>query len=271
MEGNEIFGEDVVEGSAAYKGSRLNLERCGPGGVTKPVTQTHRECRAVPRDRERKPVVLAPARFFASEFSGFPASTFPHAPAFLTALSRAVLGGLASIFVLWSSISLHAQSNDPTPYTFSTLTGEPGSAGCGDGTRSVAQFSFARSAAVDVADNVYIADSGNHTIRKVTGAGGVTTLAGEAIRGAQAEGAVSGYPLPTNASAGGTGNQPEGRSAAEDKSKRWRSRADGVVSRFRVICSETRSRSFLATIRSPQAPAQQRAWHPILEMSVNFL
>jgi hypothetical protein len=68
-----------------------------------------------------------------------------------------------------------------TSYTFTTLAGSPGSVvNSVDATGSEAQFSSPRGIAVDSAGNVYVADSGNHTIRKVTTSGVVTTLAGTA-------------------------------------------------------------------------------------------
>ena len=65
-------------------------------------------------------------------------------------------------------------------YQFTTLAGLPGGGGSVDGTGNTARFSGGSSLAVDSAGNVYVADSGNHTIRKVTPTGGVTTLAGNA-------------------------------------------------------------------------------------------
>ena len=47
-----------------------------------------------------------------------------------------------------------------------------------DGAGISARFSFPSGTAVDGAGNIYVADSGNHTIRKVTPSGAVTTLAG---------------------------------------------------------------------------------------------
>ena len=59
-----------------------------------------------------------------------------------------------------------------------TLAGSPANPGIADGPRKVAQFLNPRGVAVDGAGNVYVADTGNSTIREITPAGMVTTLAG---------------------------------------------------------------------------------------------
>ncbi len=61
-----------------------------------------------------------------------------------------------------------------------TLAGTAGNSGSMDGTDSAARFSNPNGIAVDASGNVYVADTYNHTIRKITSAGVVTTLAGTA-------------------------------------------------------------------------------------------
>ena len=60
-----------------------------------------------------------------------------------------------------------------------TLAGSPGQAGSADGTGAAASFNYPGCIAIDVNGNLYVADTGNSTIRKVTSAGVVTTLAGK--------------------------------------------------------------------------------------------
>ena len=60
----------------------------------------------------------------------------------------------------------------------STLAGLAGQTGNEDGAGGAARFDSLEGIAVDTLGNLFVADTGNHTIRKITAAGVVSTLAG---------------------------------------------------------------------------------------------
>jgi sugar lactone lactonase YvrE len=72
-----------------------------------------------------------------------------------------------------------------------TLAGSAGHDGNANGTGDKARFFFPRSVAVDSSGNIYVADSNNYTIRKVTPEAIVTTIAGLAGVAGSADGSGS--------------------------------------------------------------------------------
>jgi hypothetical protein len=62
--------------------------------------------------------------------------------------------------------------------TVATLAGAPGSAGSSDGIISEARFNHPSGVAADCFGNLYVADTGNQTVRKIAPDGAVSTLAG---------------------------------------------------------------------------------------------
>lgn len=83
--------------------------------------------------------------------------------------------------------------------TTSRLAGSAGASGSDDGTETAARFNGPRAVAVDGSGNVWVADTDNHVIRRITPAGVVTTLAGSALlRGAtDATGAEARFDAPS--------------------------------------------------------------------------
>ncbi|MFH2043607.1 MAG: hypothetical protein ABIK92_00490 [Pseudomonadota bacterium] len=116
----------------------------------------------------------------------------------------------SNLILLWLSLIIfflsffactsgHTDATTPTVSgSLSLIAGSTGGPGEGDGVGSEARFRLSmpnepRSSmligiATDAAGNVYLADSGNHTIRKITPAGVVTTLAGVVGKPGSADG-----------------------------------------------------------------------------------
>ena len=69
--------------------------------------------------------------------------------------------------------------------------------GYGDGIGTNAVFNSPTGLAIDEAQNIYVADTGNHRIRKVTPSGVVTTLAGSGFYGSiNAQGTAASFSSP---------------------------------------------------------------------------
>src|SRR5205814_9459442 len=89
-----------------------------------------------------------------------------------------------------------------------TLAGFVGSTGSADGTGVTARFNYPLVVAADSSGNIYVADQLNHTIRKITPAGAVTTLAGLAgSRGSvDGNGSVARFDHPNAVAVDSSGN-----------------------------------------------------------------
>jgi len=88
------------------------------------------------------------------------------------------------------------------------FAGVPSGVGSLDGSGSVARFNLPSGVAVDEAGNAYVADSWNHSIRKITPAGVVTTLAGASGQSGDLDGVGSAarFNLPSGVAVDGAGN-----------------------------------------------------------------
>ena len=93
--------------------------------------------------------------------------------------------------------------------TVSTLAGVSGAAGSADGTGASASFNGPQSITTDGAGTLYVADTGNDTIRKVVIAtGAVTTIAGTPLMAGSTDGtgAAARFNAPQGVSIDGNGN-----------------------------------------------------------------
>jgi secreted PhoX family phosphatase len=98
-----------------------------------------------------------------------------------------------------------------TNWVASTIAGKAGNSGSADGTNSNALFNSPRGIAVDGAGNLYVADTFNHTIRRITPAGTnwvVSTIAGKAGKNGGADGTNSAarFNQPAGVAVDGAGN-----------------------------------------------------------------
>lgn len=92
--------------------------------------------------------------------------------------------------------------------TVTTLAGAARQCGSTDGPAPAARFNYPMGLTVDAAANVYVADWGNHTLRRISPSGEVTTLAGQVGRRGSADGtgAAAAFDLPSGVAVDGAGD-----------------------------------------------------------------
>ncbi|HTE02115.1 MAG TPA: hypothetical protein VK668_22660 [Mucilaginibacter sp.] len=89
----------------------------------------------------------------------------------------------------------------------STFVGAYGRSGNTDGKGAAARFNSPKGIAVDANGNVYVADSANNLIRKITPDGTVSTLAGSGLSGsADGTGSAASFDFPTGVAVDASGN-----------------------------------------------------------------
>ncbi|MGV9002347.1 MAG: NHL repeat-containing protein [Candidatus Saccharimonadaceae bacterium] len=93
-----------------------------------------------------------------------------------------------------------------TPAGVVTTVAGSGTEGYLDGNGITAQFAYPAGIAIDSSGAMYIADSGNHRIRKLMPNGDVTTFAGSGVRGyAEGMGTAAQFDTPTGITIDATG------------------------------------------------------------------
>lgn len=92
--------------------------------------------------------------------------------------------------------------------TLSTFAGQAGQRGAVDAAGGAARFSGPRGLALDSEGNLYVADTGNHVIRRINATGAVTTLAGTPGQSGSADGFTTAarFNAPTSLAVDSAGN-----------------------------------------------------------------
>ncbi len=97
----------------------------------------------------------------------------------------------------------------PGQIDINTVAGSAGVSGSADGKGTAARFNSPQGVAVDSADNVYVTDTGSHTIRRISPDGTVTTIAGrvgEATPALDGTGTATRFGSPAGIAVDGSGN-----------------------------------------------------------------
>lgn len=143
-----------------------------------------------------------------------PVSTVTSDPVALTVAAAVSFTSPVGIVVDTAGTAYVSDSDDQTIWKVSPtnlktlLAGSPGLKGSSDGQGSLARFNTPGSLALDASGNLLVADTGNHTIRRIVLADGtVSTLAGTAGQPGTADGvgALARFNAPNGLAVTGTG------------------------------------------------------------------
>ena len=119
-------------------------------------------------------------------------------------IPRGAGSGLINVTVAGTTVQTPNFEYVITPSVVSTFAGS--TVGFADGTGNVAQFSGPSGVAVDASGNLYVADNGNHKIRKISPTGAVITLAGGTAGFADGTGNVAQFVWPAGIAIDASGN-----------------------------------------------------------------
>src|SRR5689334_9816370 len=92
--------------------------------------------------------------------------------------SRSVWGGLLVLWACVLGLETWAVAGQSVIYAFTNFVGSPPRTGSADGAGKAALFFYPWFVSIGPDGTLYVADTYNNTIRKVTPSGAVTTLAG---------------------------------------------------------------------------------------------
>ncbi|HEY4300378.1 MAG TPA: FG-GAP-like repeat-containing protein [Candidatus Didemnitutus sp.] len=121
------------------------------------------------------------------------------------------LSGPAGIVTKGSALYFADTTNNAIRYfsngAVTTYTSGIGAMGSADGPAAAARFNYPHAMAIDATGNIYVADSNNNTIRKITPAGQVSTLAGTpgVVGHADGVGAAASFNYPYCVAVDGAG------------------------------------------------------------------
>lgn len=110
-----------------------------------------------------------------------------------------------ALLVVFLPLLARLPSASAQTYSFTTWAGSP-ARGYVDGVGRAALFNEPRDVAIDASGNLFVADTGNHVIRKITPAGVVSTFAGVTQQAGSEDGSLARFTYPSAITVDRAGN-----------------------------------------------------------------